>query len=265
MSASLASALIRRPEPAVRTADPRTARARTMLCAIALGLSPILLVLAALIEVDTSDNAAKAVAQIAADRNRFLVGNLLFALGVAALVPGALALATLVRARGAAWMTTGACMMALGGGSMAIGIWTYTAVGYLGTENGIDRGAMVSLLHKGNNSPVTGLAWLIGTGALIGMILAAVGLIRARAVPLWQPILLIIGPVLLFTSNGGGVAALLTLPLAIALIALAFEVVRGMRTSAAAPTIDLTVADMPTPRHGAEATADGARPTTTLG
>lgn len=259
------SALLRRPDPVARSADPRTTRARTLLCAMALGLAPVLLALAAVIELNSSDDAARAAAQVAADRNRFLVGNLLFALGAAALVPGALALATLVRSRGAAWMTTGACMMALGGGSLAVGIWSYTVVGYLGSDRAIPRDAFVALIHQGDNSPVTGLSWIIGMGALVGMIVAAVGLIRARVVPLWEPIVLIVAPVLVFLSSGGVVAGILTLPMVVVLIALAVEVVRVERAPAAASTsIDLTEGEMPAPRAGMEALTNGTRSKTTL-
>ncbi|HSP38329.1 MAG TPA: DUF4386 family protein [Frankiaceae bacterium] len=212
--------------------------------------------IAAIVQLNTSDNAVRAAAQIAAHRNQFLVGNVLFALGAAALIPGAIALASLVRGRGAAWMTTGACMIALGGGSLAVALWSYTVVGFLGTESSVPRAGFVALLDRGNHSALFGLAWVIGTGALIGMIVAAVGLIRARAVPLWQPILLIIGPVLTFFGGQGVVGGLLTLVLLIALVALAYEAVRAVRTEARSMPDRIDLTDTPAQRQAADQTAD---------
>lgn len=256
MSASL-SALTRRPAGGAATPDPRTSRARRMLCALALPVAPLLLILAALLEVNVSDTAAKAVGQIADARGRFLAGEILFAAGAAALIPAALALASLVRGRGAAWMTTGVSMMALGGGCLALGIWAYGLIGFVGTGKGVPRDGLVALLDKGNHSPIVGLSWMLGIAALLGMIVIAVGLIRARAVPLWQPILLIVAPVLSFVSGAGVVGAICGLPLLIAFVALAGEVWRAERRTDAAPAqIDLTDAEvaMPSPRADREST-----------
>jgi MFS family permease len=263
-----ASALLARPGAGTggRTGpgadDPRTRNARLVVCAIALGLAPVLMVLGNLFVVDTGDEAAQEVADIAADRNLFLAGNVLFALGAAALIPGAIALASLVRARGAGWMTTGACMIALGGGSLAVALWSYTIVGYLGTDDGVPRDGLVALFDRGNDSALFAVAWLIGVGALIGMILAGIGLMRARAVPLWQPILLIVAPFLLFVGGEDGLlSAVLTLPLVVALGVLAYEAIRVSRSPAAgsavppaADRIDRTDAEpgMPAPREGVE-------------
>jgi len=244
-------------------ADPRTSRARLILCALALGLAPILLLVGNLVSVSTSDNAAKGVADVAADRNQFVVGNLLFLLGAAALVPGAIALASLVRARGSAWMTTGACMVAVGGGSLALALWSYTLVGFLGTETGVARDSAVAIFDHGDSSLLFGAAWILGIGGLLGMIVAAIGLIRARSVPMWEPILLIIAPIATFFGDDGALGALLAVPMLIALFALSYEVLRMVSMSriaadaapaAAGGTIDLTAADpgMPAQRQGVE-------------
>ena len=71
------------------------------------------------------------------------------------------------------------------------------------------------------------------------------------------------GCLLIFVTNGGWVAAVLTLPLAVALISLSVEVFRSLRAEAA-PSIDLTAAEMPAPRSGSEPAADGTRERTTL-
>jgi len=265
---SRASALFARPQAAAdgRTgpaaADPRTSRARLILCALALALAPILLLIGNIVSVSTSDNAAQGVADVAADRNQFVVGNVLFLLGAAALVPGALALASLVRARGSAWMTTGACMLAVGGGSLALALWSYTIVGFLGTEKGVARDSAVAIFDHGDDSLLIGAAWILGIGGLLGMIVAAIGLIRARSVPLWEPILLIVAPVITFFGDDGVVGALLAIPLLIALLVLSYEVLRmvnmsrmaGPAPTAADGTIDLTAgeAGMPAPRQGVE-------------
>ena len=163
-------------------------------------------------------------------------------------------------------MTTGVCMMALGGGSLAMGIWSMNIVGYLGSSREIPPGAFAAMIHRGDNSALTGLPWIIGMGALLGMIVVAVGLIRARAVPLWEPIVLIIAPFLVFFSSGGVVAGILTLPMVVVLIALATEVIRAQRAPAAAApsSIDLTEGEMPAPRAGSESLSNGGRPRTTL-
>ena len=158
-TSSRASALFARPVPGAdgRTgpaaADPRTSRARLILCAIALGLAPILLRPREPRLVNTSDNAAKAVtARSPPTGTSSWSATSCSCSGAAALIPGAIALASLVRARGSAWMTTGACMVAVGGGSLAMALWSFTVVGFLGTEKGVARDAAVAIFDHGDNS-----------------------------------------------------------------------------------------------------------------
>jgi len=73
------SSLTARPD-APAAEDPRTTTARRTMCALALGLAPVLLTIGSLLSVSTSDKAAQEVVDIAADRNRFFVANLLLAL-----------------------------------------------------------------------------------------------------------------------------------------------------------------------------------------
>jgi hypothetical protein len=212
---------------ALSSRDPRTDRARLLLCAAALALAPILLALGTLISPDTGDKAAKEVATIAAHRGQFLAGTLLFALGAAALIPGTLALAQLARARGAAFMTTGAAMIALGGGCLAVALGSFGIVGYVGTEAGVPRDGLIAFVDHADNSALFGALWVIGVGSLIGMIVCAIGLLRARTVPRWEAILLIVAPPLAFFGNSGVLGAVLGLPLIVALVALAYEIVRS--------------------------------------
>ena len=66
-TSSRGSALFARPEAAadgrtgIGAEDPRTGRARRAICALALALAPILMLLGSLFTLETSDDAAQAV------------------------------------------------------------------------------------------------------------------------------------------------------------------------------------------------------------
>ncbi|MGI5186369.1 hypothetical protein ACQEVZ_60045 [Dactylosporangium sp. CA-152071] len=69
----------------------------------------------------------------------------------------------------------------------------------------------------------------------MGMLVLAVALIRTRAVPLWQSILLIVAAIAAFGAPGGGVAgAVGHAPLAFVLVAFAVRLWRGSGAEATA-------------------------------
>ena len=76
----------------------------------------------------------------------------------------------------------------------------------------------------GQSSGIGNLPFQLAPGLVIGPILVAVGLYRARLAHRWPAILLAIGTVPLFVAPSGGVlAALLHLPICVAIAGLGLE------------------------------------------
>lgn len=152
------------------------------------------------------------------------------ALGFIAL---AVAACLLARRRGAAWATAGAAVMIpgsllLGAGLAGEGV----AFGYAANPAAVPAAQGTDLLAYMFEHAGPYLVGILAGLALvtIGGLLIAVGLIRARSVPLWVPISLIIGTLLLATTPHA-ITWLATLPATIAAIAIGWHAWRPQRPS----------------------------------
>jgi hypothetical protein len=102
----------------------------------------------------------------------------------------ALAAWILVPARGARWATVGGSLVWLGAALYAVGIGGWAAVYYFGTDRALGAATATRLVDRYNHDaahmllvPVSGAALV-----MVGSLLLAVALWRARAVPRWVPI-----------------------------------------------------------------------------
>ena len=207
--------------------DPRTIRVRRTLEGACLALAGALLAVGFAIG-RSYDSTAEEVAGIADDRTQFLVSNLVIVAAALLFVPGAIGIAQLVRGRGSGLLTTGAAMIGIGGMSLALGLWSYTAAGRLLTTEPVPRDVAVRVVDLAYDDLPIGLVWLVGMGIMVGPVVCGIAFLRVRVVPRWLAFLLIAGPVVavLGGNPGGLVTFAATLPLAVALAALGVFVAR---------------------------------------
>ncbi len=240
--------------------DDRTTRVRRTTQAGCLALSGVLIALsfAFSLSVETS---AEEVAMIADEQGRFLLSNGLLAAGALLLVPGSIAIAQLLRARGSGLLTFGAVTTGLGGTAMALGIWGYTVAGRVITDDPIPREAAVQVLDAAYDDWVIGILWLLGMGTLVGPMIVGAALLRVPVVPRWLGALLVVAPVVAFLGSDGPVGAVLAVPFAVALAVLARYAQRvptsesaGIRVPPAGP-----VGPAPRTPHASETMGPGAR------
>jgi hypothetical protein len=102
----------------------------------------------------------------------------------------ALAAWILVPARGARWATVGGSLVWLGAALYAVGIGGWAAVYYFGTDRALGAATATRLVDRYNHDAAHMLLVPVSGAALVmlGSLLLAVALWRARAVPRWVPI-----------------------------------------------------------------------------
>jgi hypothetical protein len=146
----------------------------------------------------------------------------------------AVAVMSLVRHRGALWVTVGAFLAWTGSSFLAATLGGWAMTYYVATDPGLDRGAATALLDRLASD---GHLFAFGQpGSLmvtIGGILAAVGLIRSRAVPLWLPIVWLLTAPGTFLPSWGPLSLIAGVPSAIVGIAIGWYAYRR----AASPTV----------------------------
>lgn len=213
---------------------------RHRLLVTAMLLSPAAIVIGHALTVDPSQPKASYLSALAAHRVMGITGGLVTAVGAFLLVPVLTGVLQLVRERGLALATVGAVIAGIGGVALGAGDAMITLV--MGAAVGTDRALAARLFDLGN-SPLLGLPFMFAPALFLGGILLGIALLLARTVPIWQPILLIVGMVSIaaFSSGGGMAAALAHLPFGVAIAGLGVQLARLSRpvavpVSAAAAT-----------------------------
>lgn len=169
------------------------------LAAICLIATPILLFAAVLLAPNTSDDAGKALNQVADNKARDVIGGLLFLFAPLVLVPAMMGVIRLMRRRGVTLGQVGAALIMFGG-LMTMAFYGYGVVQYIAaTESGLDHAQMAKLFDAVDDSALQ-IPVILGfvVGLLIGSILLAIALWRNRVVPVWGPIALVISAILGF-------------------------------------------------------------------
>ena len=171
--------------------------------ALALIAAPILLLLNSLITTYAGDDTAEYVAEVATRRGSEEASAVLGILGFALLIPGIVGALNLLRARGAV-------LGHLGGTLSILGLACFPALlstsffDVAATAPGADMQAYVDIVERvedlGGAIIVVAVA-LIGT--LLGFLLLAAAFIRARTVPLFVPLLIIVGIIVVGPVGGG--------------------------------------------------------------
>ena len=180
----------------------------------------------------------------------FIAGSVILSAGAFLVIAAMVGAMRLAPERGGALVTAGgvlACISAagLGAGTLMLGtVMGMLTPGHAGLEVRVDQ--------IGNHSGVGSLPFILAPGLLIGAVLVAIGLYRARLAPRWPAILLGISVVPVFVApSGRALGAVLHLPLCVAIAALGVAVWRsGQPAAASRPRrACLPLAGRPIPRR----------------
>jgi hypothetical protein len=200
-------------------------RSRMALLAIVLGLTSVLAIPAGLFWPEPKGGGETyAFSDIVGQRD--LWWGLLTAISIGAIISVALqALATmlLVPRRGSTWATVGGALMWLGITVQGVAVGAWAAAYYFPTDPSLG-GAGRAVFDVVNDDIVHVFALMLPGAvlALVGQVLQAVGLFRARVVPAWVP-WLSLTIVLTFVLPGNGLLGMATeIPMAAAAVALGY-------------------------------------------
>jgi Domain of unknown function (DUF4386) len=160
-------------------------RFRRIVAGVSLVLSPVFL-LAAFVVVPTMASDTRAMlAAIAQHPTQWYLFGLFLLVSYVLLAPAVLGLMHLLRDRAAAWSGIGGSLALLG----TISAVTDTRLVFVTWQMAApeaDRDQMVALLTRLEASAGATLPFILGTlGLVIGTVLLAIGLYRARTVPTW--------------------------------------------------------------------------------
>lgn len=205
---------------------------RIRILAVVLGVTAVVIVPAGLWWPETS-TGEETYAYGDIEPIRQLWWGLLLGLAVVAAinVPAqAVITMVLVRHRGSVWATVGAVLMWWGIAMQSVGVAFLAGAYYFPTSPEVDR-AVGTAVFKAIAEDQSHLFVVMIVGALcviVGTVLQAVGLLRARVVPLWVPMATLFA-VVTFLVPGDGVVGLVTsIPMAAGAVGLAYYAWRAV-------------------------------------
>ena len=202
-------------------------RARRTLLAGSMILGGICIFLGHLLNVNSAEAPAQYVADISAHHAAFIAGSVIVSAGAFLVMAAMVGAMRLAPGRGGILVTIGAvlaCISAasLGAGTLMLGI----VMGMLTPAHA----ALAVQVAQIGQSGIGSLPFTLAPGLVIGPVLVAIGLYRARLAHRWLAILLGVAVVPVFVAPSGGLlGAVLHLPLCVALAGLGIEVWRSSR------------------------------------
>ncbi len=210
----------------------RSTAVRLTVLALALGLTAVAAAVGGVLWPEPDGGGETySYADIAPDRG--LWWGLLGALTAVAVVNVPLqAIATmwLVRARGSVWATVGGCLMWVGVGLQATGVAGWASAYFYATDPSLESSVGSAVIAAANDDQGHLFGFLIPGALLVvlGTVLQCVGLFRARVVPVWVPLALLV-TVITFVVPGSGAAGLVTsVPTALGAVGLGYFVWRSV-------------------------------------
>ncbi|QIK67363.1 hypothetical protein G7072_14315 [Nocardioides sp. HDW12B] len=175
-----------------------------------------------------------AFADVAPIRDRWwgLLGGLAV-VGVVNVTLQALATMLLVRERGSTWATAGAVLMWVGIASQAVGVAGWASAYYYPTDPGLEPGLGEAVVEAANQDPGHLFAFLVPGALLVvlGTVLQSMGLLRARTVPRWVPVALLMTVLTLVVPGSGALGLVTSVPMAAGAVGLAVHLWPGERVS----------------------------------
>jgi hypothetical protein len=203
-------------------------RARGALLAGSMILGPVCILVGHLLNVNSSEAPGQYVRDVSAHHTAFVIGSVVLSAGAFLLISAMTGAMRLSPGRGGTLVTVGAVLTfisaaALGAGTLMLGV-------VMGMLTPAHAALAVQVDQVGNNSGLGSLPFTISPGIVIGPLLVAIGLYRAKLAHQWPAILLGISVIPVFIApRGGVVGAALHLPLCVAIAGLGREVWRSSR------------------------------------
>jgi len=138
-----------------------------------------------------------------------------------------LAIMSLVRRRGAPWVTIGSLLAWVGSALLAVTLGGWASTYYVATDPKLDPAVATALLDRfADDVRLFGVGQPGSLMISIGTILVSVGLLRSRAVPRWIPIVLLATVAGTFLPSWGPVSLVANVPGIVVAVALAWYAYR---------------------------------------
>lgn len=219
--------------PAETIAEPVGFRLRRLWMLFAIFAAPVLFMAGQAVLPVLPDDFAGAYQGMIEHRDALLASRLLTAAGAFLFVPAIVGIWSLVPRRARAWW-----LVLVGGVVAIVGSWcnglSEAVLGYAThAATSVDPGAGGSVVLALDELGLVALpiSYFVVIVFGVGMLALAVGLLVARTIPIWQPLLLIAGALLSFSFAGMGIVSILTnLPMIAAFWAMGVLVARRRKT-----------------------------------
>lgn len=219
--------------PAQAVTAPVGFRLRQLWILFAIFTAPVLFIAGQAVLPELPDNFAGAFEGMVEHRDALLASRLLTAAGAFLFVPAIVGIWSLVPSRARGWWL---CLV--GGIVFAVGTWcnglSEAVLGYAthaATSGDPEAGRSVVLALDELGPIALPISYFVVIVFGVGVLMLAIGLLIARTMPIWQPLLLIIGALLSFSFAGIGMLSLLTnLPMVAAFWGMGVLVARQMKS-----------------------------------
>lgn len=198
-------------------------RARGMLLAGSMILGPACILTGHLLNVSSSETPARYIRDVSAHHTAFVAGSVVLSAGAFLLISAMAGAMRLATGRGGPLVTAGAILTclsaaALGAGTLMLGV-------VMGMLTPAHAALAMQVFRIGNNSGLGSLPFILSPGIVIGPLLVAIGLYRAKIAHRWLAVLLGLAVIPVYLAPSGGVlGAALHLPFCVAIAGLGLQV-----------------------------------------
>lgn len=180
------------------------------LAAIGLLAGPLLFCVESLLDPAWTDDSAEYLAEVAADKGRYIAAGAVGTIGSLLFIPGLLGVMRLFRGRGVTLGQFAAGLLTVG----VIGLTAALAFNGLDVilAESDDQQAATAIYDELEESGALGayFVFFFFVGIVLGSILLAIALFRRRIVPIWSPILLLVSMVIGFVGPEEQLGAVLS-------------------------------------------------------
>jgi hypothetical protein len=203
-------------------------RARSTLLAGSMILGAICIFLGHLLNVNSAEDPAQYFRDISVHHAAFIAGSVIVSAGAFLVIAAMVGAMRLASGRGGTLVTIGAVLSCISAASLGAGTLMLGLV--MGMLTPAHAALALQVDRIGMHSSIGSLPFTLAPGLVIGPVLVAIGLYRARLAHRWPAILLGVAVVPVFVAPSGGLlGAVLHLPLCVALAGLGIEVWRSSR------------------------------------
>jgi hypothetical protein len=215
--------------------NPSASSRNLLVAAAACAAVPAVVLGSYLFSVANDDDPARYVQQVSAAHTRFVAGGLLLTVGTFLLVPAALALMRLAGPRGRVVAVTGGVLSGIAATVLGAGYLLITLVmGFLTPAHAV---LATQVQRIAGSSTLGALPFLFAPLLVIGLVITAVGLLLGGIRPIWLPIVLAVGAVLLHFAPDSTLGSLLHAPVVLAIAGLAIGSARRSLTPVEEPVL----------------------------